>query len=134
MEYRKTKGITGFLPQSSANPTARYPILKCILATQMLLVKTPNNGYAGTPTKAKLKDDFSFSIYPNPASNTFLLTLNAEEKDYYNSIGQFIQTMYSGNTSHISENYNTGQLQSGIYFVRIESKEITKGIKLSILK
>ena len=72
----------------------------------------------------------SFSITPNPVSNTALLTieLNALSQtnvQIYNTLGQPVMDLYSGSLSSGIQNieFNSANLASGTYYVRVAMKD-----------
>ncbi len=82
---------------------------------------------------------FSASVYPNPASNTFHLSVKSEtEEDFtirmFNSLGQLAGILYQGQAKEVSQDINTGKLTNGVYSVQIESSSNHKLLKLVIQK
>jgi hypothetical protein len=79
--------------------------------------------------------------YPNPfnAATTFEYVLGEEtevEISVYNLLGQKIETIFSGR-GHSGENsivWNADKFPSGVYFARLRTPEITRNLKMSLLK
>ncbi|MDB5281925.1 MAG: peptidase and in kexin sedolisin, partial [Bacteroidota bacterium] len=87
----------------------------------------------------KISNGFSVSVHPNPATDQIHLDLKIPEEGMYtiglfNSMGQAIKTLFSGETSGLSKNYDTGDLQPGLYYIRVSSGEKNETLKLSIIK
>ena len=79
----------------------------------------------------------SVSIYPNPASENFTITFDAnEESNYtiaiYDALGNQVELIYSGSISNGLTNfeYNASNLAAGIYVIRIESEAQINSVKL----
>jgi hypothetical protein len=68
-------------------------------------------------------DDAGFGMYPNPANDEFSLVYTCENKsvrmDILNLQGSIVLTDHFTDRVHISNNYMVGNLQKGIFLVRI---------------
>ena len=78
--------------------------------------------------------DASFSIFPNPAKNSFSVKLaNANREacnlEVMNTMGALIRTVDLGNASEISENVSVSGLAPGVYMVKT-----SLGNKVSVRK
>lgn len=93
-------------------------------------------------TVSELPVDFALlRNYPNPfnAATTieYVLTETAEVKiSIYNMLGQRIETLYTGE-SQAGENsliWNAANYPSGVYFARLKMSEISRNLKMVLLK
>ncbi|TAH44224.1 MAG: T9SS type A sorting domain-containing protein [Bacteroidetes bacterium] len=89
---------------------------------------------------ASVEGQSSMKIYPNPNSNRFILEFESnassqagiEISDY---LGQVVyQEEFATAAGKIQKSVNTGNLDNGIYFVRLVTKEADNVIKLLIVK
>jgi hypothetical protein len=77
------------------------------------------------------------SLYPNPTKNSALLkfystTTQTVSIDIYNSLGEIIQTVYTGSANTGSNQYSieTTTFEKGIYYININGDNISKTIKI----
>jgi hypothetical protein len=62
---------------------------------------------------------------------------NKEEQctiNLYNPLGQHVRTLYSGKTSSLSEGFSTNQLHTGLYYIRVDFGNNSRGYKLLTVK
>ena len=71
------------------------------------------------------------SIYPNPSTGLFELSFNnyyIQKIHVYNSLGKLVQNDIINNYIN-NHNININNMPSGVYFVKIETKEGNTTIK-----
>jgi hypothetical protein len=78
--------------------------------------------------------DISFTVYPNPSHGIFNLDINNPKSSelkisIYNSAGQIVYDTKL-NSVKSSEQINMNNMASGIYSIRLVSKDVTKTAKL----
>jgi hypothetical protein len=114
--YKGTSAITGATMQyyiSNKAPGSYY------------VVATDKNGCKNTSNTINLSGAKSLSVYPNPASTTFVLNLSSETLgetvvSFYNSSGTKVMDYKTEKTdSDLSREIAVSTLQSGIYSVEV---------------
>ncbi|MBM2816581.1 MAG: hypothetical protein HW421_3343 [Ignavibacteria bacterium] len=102
----------------------------------LFTLKQPNGIFETTQDS-----QFEFAAYPNPANANTVISFNLKESSYYtlklyNSFGSEVLTLaenvFSGNNQKI--NFNTSNLSSGVYFLKLEVNGISEMKKLLIIK
>jgi len=83
------------------------------------------------------KNNFNFSVHPNPVSNSIKLSLQSDVSEKVNiklsnQIGETVLYYHSWNSSQKEIPIN--DLSNGIYFISIESKGISRTKKIVVLK
>ena len=59
--------------------------------------------------------DFKLALYPNPVANDFKINMELSSLKIYSTTGQLVKSFEKSN---IDTNFNVGNLQNGIYFVK----------------
>jgi hypothetical protein len=96
--------------------------------------------HISTPLETKeIKSDLALTIYPNPTSNLLHLNLISEKNAFYtiklySAIGQQISVLFSGYATTISQDYDLGVVNSGMYYVQLTSAQQTKKLNFVIIK
>ena len=70
----------------------------------------------------------SITIYPNPASETFMLNVTANNVSIYDITGKLIKQF----NSESNTNYDVSDLSPALYFVRIETEKGTSTQRLVV--
>ena len=89
------------------------------------VVATDKNGCKNTSNSINLSGAKSLSIYPNPASTTFVLNLSSEALgetvvSFYNSTGTKVMDYKTEKTdSNLSREIPVSTLQSGTYSIEV---------------
>lgn len=98
-----------------------------------------NSAIAATGISNEFSVFSSINVFPNPAKNNTVLTLNADKPAMisvaiYNMLGQKISTVFSGIAPQGESNFEikTNEYPSGIYFVKIDDAKKNKMIKLIV--
>ena len=90
----------------------------------------------GVSTDEVLEEEMSLKIYPNPLQDYLIIEAEAKISDeflhlqLYNLNGQLIQQKYIPRTGNIKTQLRTGELASGIYILKIRSRNRIKTVKL----
>ena len=59
--------------------------------------------------------DFKLALYPNPVANDFKINMELSSLKIYSTTGQLVKSFEKSN---VDTNFNVGNLQNGIYFVK----------------
>ena len=62
----------------------------------------------------------SFSIYPNPANNSFKTNKEISKLEIFDITGKLVKS-FEGNSSQ-NEDYNISDLSKGVYLIKIQDK------------
>lgn len=124
-EYSNSTIEVGWVPQ---DPNDIQPKLSYTIYTR-----------SSTPTSInELSNDINANVFPNPTSGNFQLTLQSSQREFfsvkmYNNLGQFVQTLYEGNTLNFSEVYASDNLPNGMYLINIQTPTKKREVKLCVL-
>jgi hypothetical protein len=103
------------------NVSLIYNMLNCVRINGMTVYPDSTTTCSIISKIDDQKNNFSFSVFPNPFSDVIHLTLNSEELAeffLYDIAGRNIMSK----TLSGSESLNTSQLSDGIYFFKVKSK------------
>lgn len=104
---------------------------------KILLIKTDTsfafdkNNYEHYTSTSGVKNSFTATIYPNPASDRFMVQLPDSGPNYYEIFSEDGRKCLSGHLIG-SDLVETGRLLSGIYFIRIFDEEKSTTTRLII--
>ncbi|HWY97482.1 MAG TPA: T9SS type A sorting domain-containing protein, partial [Bacteroidia bacterium] len=97
--------------------------------------------YAITGVQNQVADDFTFSIYPNPAKDNIIISFENNKSQNVtiaikNILGQIIVTLSIGTLNNGKHQYpiNISQLLNGIYFITLSSDNLSETKKLIIAR
>jgi len=97
--------------------------------------------YAITGVQNQVADDFTFSIYPNPAKDNIITSFENNKSQNVtiaikNILGQIIVTLSIGTLNNGKHQYpiNISQLLNGIYFITLSSDNLSETKKLIIAR
>jgi hypothetical protein len=105
-----------------------------ITENKIVVSPRPKSVSLNSSNKKKIKFIKSAKIYPNPNNGIFNLDITLYQKndvsvDVYDFLGIKIQRKQGKNQSNYSFNFNLNNLNQGIYFIKIETNNVTKDIK-----
>ena len=102
-------------------------------------LKHPKNCNTTTNVNEPAQNDFSFTVYPQPANDYINLAVhetarNGEYKiEIFNSLGQHVKTENIAiNENNHSKIMDVNNISSGIYFLRISNSREMKSLKMII--
>jgi hypothetical protein len=88
--------------------------------------------YSSIPLSNESFEKAEFSLSPNPANDFITITYNSQPNpnqkvQIYNTLGKLCKT---GHLTSVQTKIETSDLSSGIYFLKIDGREIKKFVKL----